>query len=250
MKPNAPLEDPRDDEADPFVASRSRRGRASARTSPRVMDRTTVVRSVTHPYPIHGVAFATTGTPAIDVAMELSPTDPRHQPYIGSLVEYVLRRARVTRGPTRSTMSFCRFPFSSQRTDESHRAGPYAAYLGGGLPSEVDRVRRRGDESRRQGADRAFRFTAKSRISAARRQAISACRTRACCRACRSIASIAGGRCSQQFDAMRRDLEQSLAGKPLTRFQQTAFSMLTSPKIVRRARRSTRVARRRATCTA
>ena len=28
-------------------------------------------RSVTHPYPIHGVAFATTGVPAIDAAMEL-----------------------------------------------------------------------------------------------------------------------------------------------------------------------------------
>ena len=35
----------------------------------------------------------------------------------------------------------------------------------------------------------------------------------------------------EQFDSGRRDLEQSLAGKPLTRFQQTAFSMLTSPKI-------------------
>src|SRR2546423_1006322 len=35
----------------------------------RVMDRVTVVRSVTHKYPIHGVAFATTGIPEIDVAM-------------------------------------------------------------------------------------------------------------------------------------------------------------------------------------
>src|SRR5580692_9393910 len=57
----------------------------------KVMDRATVVRSVTHPYPIHGVAYATTGIPQIDVAMELSPSDPRHQPYIGSIVEYQLR---------------------------------------------------------------------------------------------------------------------------------------------------------------
>src|SRR6266478_4802146 len=41
-------------------------------------DRVTVVRSITHPYPIHGVAFATTGIPAIDVAMELAPFDMRH----------------------------------------------------------------------------------------------------------------------------------------------------------------------------
>jgi len=36
----------------------------------RVMDKVTVIRSVTHPYPIHGVAFATTGVPTIDVPME------------------------------------------------------------------------------------------------------------------------------------------------------------------------------------
>src|SRR5262249_5680203 len=41
----------------------------------RVMDRVTVLRSVTHPYPIHGVAFATTGVSAIDIPMELNPRD-------------------------------------------------------------------------------------------------------------------------------------------------------------------------------
>src|SRR5262249_43814358 len=37
----------------------------------KVMDRTTVIRSMTHEYPIHGVAFAWTGNPTIDVSMEL-----------------------------------------------------------------------------------------------------------------------------------------------------------------------------------
>ena len=41
-----------------------------------VMDKVTVIRSVSHPYPIHGVAYATTGIPRIDVAMELNPRDP------------------------------------------------------------------------------------------------------------------------------------------------------------------------------
>ena len=53
----------------------------------KIMDRTTVVRSVTHQYPLHGVAHAMTGVPIIDVAMELNPRDPRHQPYFGSCVE-------------------------------------------------------------------------------------------------------------------------------------------------------------------
>ena len=48
-----------------------------------------VIRSLTHPYPLHGVAFALTGVPAIDVPMELSPRDARHHPFFGSVVEYV-----------------------------------------------------------------------------------------------------------------------------------------------------------------
>ena len=57
----------------------------------RVMDRVTVVRSLTHPYPLHGVAYALTGVPQIDVPMELNPRDPRHWPFIGSVVDYLQR---------------------------------------------------------------------------------------------------------------------------------------------------------------
>src|SRR5580704_10266145 len=60
-------------------------------------DRITVVRSVTHPYPVHGVAFATTGIPAIDVAMELAPYDVRHHPYFGSVVQYLEREKTAGR---------------------------------------------------------------------------------------------------------------------------------------------------------
>ncbi len=63
----------------------------------KVMDRLTVVRSMTHPYPLHGVAFATTGTPTIDGPMELNPRDGRHHPYIGSVVDYLYRNQIVRR---------------------------------------------------------------------------------------------------------------------------------------------------------
>src|SRR5262245_59769518 len=65
----------------------------------KVMDRTTVLRSLTHPYPIHGVAYALTGVPAIDVPMELAPYDTKHWPFFGSVVEYVESRRRAG-GPT------------------------------------------------------------------------------------------------------------------------------------------------------
>ena len=97
----------------------------------RVMDRTTVIRSMTHPYPIHGVAFALTGVPTIDVAMELSPNDPRHWPYFGSVVDYVLsiREAGDTARDVPANMALP-FRFSSRRIGEVPRAGPYASWLG------------------------------------------------------------------------------------------------------------------------
>ena len=95
----------------------------------RMMDRVTVLRSIHHEYPIHGVAYAMTGTPAIDVNMELSPTDPRHHPYFGSVVEYIDRGRRGGLAPFPQNVALP-FPFSTQRTGEVHRAGPYASYLG------------------------------------------------------------------------------------------------------------------------
>lgn len=98
----------------------------------RVMHNVTVVRSLTHKHPIHGVAYATTSVPDIDVAMELSPHDGRHWPFIGSVVSYLERRKNpaAARKPVPDNVALP-WPFSSQRTGEVHRAGPYAAFLGG-----------------------------------------------------------------------------------------------------------------------
>jgi hypothetical protein len=99
----------------------------------RVMDKMTVVRSMTHPYPIHGVAYATTGTPVINIPMELNPRDGRHHPYIGSVVDYLQRAAHEVSGPRRRQVPdniALPFPFSSHRVGEVPRAGPYGAFLG------------------------------------------------------------------------------------------------------------------------
>ena len=95
----------------------------------RMMDKVTVLRSLHHEHPIHGVAWAMTGTSVIDVNMELSPNDPKHHPYFGSVVEYHdrLKRGGLTTQPQNVALPF---QFSSQRTGEVFRAGPYAAYLG------------------------------------------------------------------------------------------------------------------------
>lgn len=101
----------------------------------KVMDRTTVLRSVTHPYPLHGVAFALTGIPAIDAPLELSPRDPRHWPFFGSVVDYVETQRQLAAGANapRSRVPnniALPFRFSSRRVGEVPRAGPYASFLG------------------------------------------------------------------------------------------------------------------------
>ena len=85
---------------------------------------------MTHPYPIHGVAYAWTGTPQIDVGMELRPNDPKHWPFFSSVVDYVDRQSssgQISEIPSNIALPF---KFSSQREGEVPRAGPYAAFLG------------------------------------------------------------------------------------------------------------------------
>jgi hypothetical protein len=99
----------------------------------RVMDKVTVIRSVSHPYPLHGVAFATTGVSQITVPMELNPRDPAHWPFIGSVVDHVDSRRREAAGgvavPRNMVLPWA---FSSQRVGEVARAGPYGGFLGQG----------------------------------------------------------------------------------------------------------------------
>jgi hypothetical protein len=98
----------------------------------RVMHNVTVVRSLTHKHPIHGVAYATTSVQDIDVSMELSPRDARHWPFIGSVVSHLERRknhAAAMKKPVPDNIALP-WPFSSQRTGEVQRAGPYPAFLG------------------------------------------------------------------------------------------------------------------------
>ncbi len=94
----------------------------------RVMDRVTVLRSMTHPYPLHGVAFATTGVPTIDGPLELNPRDARHWPYIGSVVDFLNKQGG--RGGAVPDNLALPWPFSSRRVGEVPRSGPYAAFLG------------------------------------------------------------------------------------------------------------------------
>ena len=207
-------------------------------------DRITVVRSITHPYPIHGVAFATTGIPAIDVAMELLPYDSRHHPYFGSVVQYLDRQRSDSKFSDVPQNVALPFPFSSQRVGEVSRAGPYASFLGatynptwtefiGKSTKSVYKTLRDmkvdvHDPYVGCDADSHFRFSAGAPLPDVTLERLGRRRS-----------------LLEQFDQGRRELETSAEGRSLSRYQDLAFSMITSPRVaaaldVRKEPQSTR----------
>jgi len=96
-----------------------------------MLDRMTVVRSMTHPYPVHGVAYALTGMPTYTPAIEARPRDKAHWPFVGSVVDYVERRRHAGRRAGVPRNIALPWLFGS-KSDLSPLAGPYAAFLGSG----------------------------------------------------------------------------------------------------------------------
>jgi hypothetical protein len=197
-------------------------------TTARVMDRVTVVRSLTHPYPIHGVAYALTGVAQIDVAMELSPRDPRHGPFIGSVVDFLGRGGAARAVPANMALPF---PFSSRRVGEVPRAGPYAAFLGGAYNPVWTEFR--GDATRRvvktlqeQKLDVAEPYMGISpdgRFELAGAGDAAADLTLDRLDARRSLV--------EQLDQARRDLNSGDAGRGRDRFSGLAYDLIHSDKL-------------------
>lgn len=94
-----------------------------------VIDRVTVVRSMTHPYPVHGVAYALSGMPTYTPAIEAMPRAAGHWPFIGSVVDYLDERAQGGAMPNLPRNMGLPWSFGSKCTIPT-LAGPYAAFLG------------------------------------------------------------------------------------------------------------------------
>jgi Protein of unknown function (DUF1501) len=96
----------------------------------RIVDRATIVRSMTHPYPLHASAFTLTSIPTIDVPLQMSPRDPRHWPFIGSVVDYLADERGDPAAPIARNIGLP-WRLSSRRPYAAgDNAGPYGAWLG------------------------------------------------------------------------------------------------------------------------
>jgi hypothetical protein len=197
----------------------------------RVMDRVTVVRSLTHPYPIHGVAYALTGVPQIDIPMELNPRDGRHWPFVGSVVDYLGQQTAGGRRREVPDNIALPFPFSSQRVGEVPRAGPYAAFLGGAYNpiwtefhgKATRNVVKTLQEQRIDVAEPYMGITPESRFELASATQLPADVTLDRLDGRRSLLD--------QFDHARRDLDASPAGRSNDRYRRMAYSLIGSEKV-------------------
>ena len=96
----------------------------------KVMDRVTVVRSLTHPWNFHGMQYATTGSPEGSIPLEETLGHPQHQPFFGSVVNYFdqQRRGPKSHGAIPDNLVL---PFLlSTRRSAARYTPPSAMYLG------------------------------------------------------------------------------------------------------------------------
>jgi hypothetical protein len=91
-----------------------------------LLNRVTILRSLSHDHPIHGTAFATTAVPTTDLQLEGNIRDPRHWPFVGSVVDYLCEKSDSAPPPVPRNFGLP-FPIGSKRR---LKPGPFAAFLG------------------------------------------------------------------------------------------------------------------------
>jgi hypothetical protein len=197
----------------------------------RVADRCAFIRSMTHPYNIHSAAYTLSGIDKVDIPMELNPYDSRHWPFFGSVVDYLARQKNPLAPPPDVPRNVgLPFQFSS-RSPEFQRGGPYAGFLGrafnpvwtefeGNAVQTIDRWRGDADVPVKEpyaGIAAEGRFTVSDSARLRPELTLDRLNTR------RTLL--------EQLDDRRRVLDDAPAVRSLDRFQEMAYSLITSPRI-------------------
>jgi Protein of unknown function (DUF1501) len=94
----------------------------------RIVDRLTLVRSLTHTLPFHGVHYALSGIPTISPTVEADPSDRSLWPFIGSVVDCLAGQRSSVAPPVPRNVAL---PFRLySKANFRLLGGPYAGFLG------------------------------------------------------------------------------------------------------------------------
>ena len=197
----------------------------------RVMDRVTLLRSLTHPWNFHGMQYATTGLPQGTIPIEETQRHPEQWPFLGSVVSYLGRRTHGPK-PKGSIPDNVILPWllSSKRTMPPY-ARLHAAYLGGEhdpVWGEFHGTATRAVTRNAWGPPEEFRdphlgVTPDGRFEIAAGTDLAGGMTLDRLDARRSLLD--------QFDAGRRGLDRSATGRRLDENRARAFGLMGSPKV-------------------
>jgi hypothetical protein len=197
-----------------------------------VMDRVTVVRSMSHPYAEHGVAYALSGIPTYTPALETRPRDPRQWPFIGSIVDYLEERRTKVAIPLVPRNMGLPWMLSSKTDFPIVNAGPFAAFLGQGYDpvwthfdgKGTRLVPKYGEGQKKQYEDPFGGVSAE-------------CRFQLSPEGQQTGGDVAVERIDlrrsllEQFDRARREVDRTEAMRVFDKYRQLAYSLVTSSRL-------------------
>ena len=193
-----------------------------------LLDRVTVIRSMTHPYNIHSAGYTMSGIDHVDIPMETNAFDSRHWPSFQSVLSYLNQRRNPSAAlPPVPYSVGLPFPLTN-RLPGGRRAGPYGGFLGQNhnpiwtdFEGTATRTIHRwlgGDG--RDVADPYAGITPDSRLTVSSAAVLPPEVTLDRLDRRRSLLT--------QFESELRQLDEAPSGRSLNRYQQMAYSLLTS----------------------
>jgi hypothetical protein len=197
----------------------------------KIANRLCFIRSMTHPYNIHSAAYTLTGVDKVDIPMELGPYDNRHWPFFGSVLDYLEQQRNPGASPPEVPRNIA-LPFLfSSKSPEFDRGGPYGGFLGRAYNPVWTEFEGKSTQSvkRWRGADDKIVDEPFLGISPNDQLTVS--------KAAQLQQGITVDRLNRrrtlldQIELGRRAFDKTLSTQSLDRFQQMAYSLISSRKI-------------------
>src|SRR5262245_21486413 len=193
----------------------------------RIMDRLTVVRSLTHPWPFHHVHYAVSGIPDGSSKVEADPNDRNLWPFIGSVVDYLAQRrgeAALPRIPRNIALPFRLYSKVNFRL----LGGPYAGFLGSRYDPVWTEFSKKGTKAVPNQEGKPDLFDPYAGIRPDDRFELTGPDS-----AAELTPQRVGLRRSllEQFEGSRRRVDAGEKSERFDRFRELAYSLLTSPRL-------------------